>query len=256
MERAEAGGLGVAVAAHLALLWALTLARAEDPPAPSAPMEVSFVEEVGLQSAAPAADPSQSAAPELGAPEDAAPATAEAAFPETSQRPIPDPAARAPTPQPQPQRQAARQGGTGEAQASRRRSLADELRPLGEDPPRTGADRPTGAVVSAQVRAGIDRILLESLQPCQRQTVGAPSDAPVSRVRVTLTFRRNGTIEDIGTEVLTHDTSRYKQNYVDAARRVAIQCASRLRRLADEFPEYYDVRRGWRLFRYVFPPQS
>jgi outer membrane biosynthesis protein TonB len=267
MERAEATGLGVAVVAHVALLWVLTLAHASTPLPPPPAMEVSFVEEVGPQASAPAVEPSQAAAPELGPPEDAAPAAAEPPIPDPAQRPIPDPAASAPAPQPQrqaqpqparpaqaqPQRPPARQSGSGDAQAARRRSLAEELRPFGQDAPRPASSQPSGPVVSAQVRASIDNILRQSLQPCQRQSLGVPSDAPVSRVRVTLTFRRNGTIEQLGTAVLTNADSRYARNYVDAAQRVARQCESRFRRLAEEFAEYYDVRRGWRQFRYDFP---
>ena len=55
MDRAEAAGLGVATAGHLALLAALSfgLAAARLPVPKSDPIEVSFVDEVGLESAAP-----------------------------------------------------------------------------------------------------------------------------------------------------------------------------------------------------------
>jgi TonB C terminal len=56
MDRAEAAGFGVAVAGHAALLAALALglAGARVPPTASEPIEVSFVDEVGLESVAPA----------------------------------------------------------------------------------------------------------------------------------------------------------------------------------------------------------
>jgi hypothetical protein len=56
MDKAEATGLGVAVAGHAALLAALTLgfANARLPTLHNPPIEVAFVDEVALESAAPA----------------------------------------------------------------------------------------------------------------------------------------------------------------------------------------------------------
>ncbi len=53
MDRAEATGLGIAVAGHALLLAILSLglATATKKPLLSEPMEVTFVEEVGLKSA-------------------------------------------------------------------------------------------------------------------------------------------------------------------------------------------------------------
>jgi outer membrane biosynthesis protein TonB len=78
MDRAEATGLGVAVAGHAVLLAILSLglATATKKPLLSEPMEVSFVEEVGLKSAVPeptSEAPAPSVAPIAGPPEEAAP---------------------------------------------------------------------------------------------------------------------------------------------------------------------------------------
>lgn len=102
MDRAEATGLGVATAAHAALLVALTygLATARMPAPKSNPIEVSFVEDVALESTAPtpsAAEPAPLLAPEEGPPEPAMPAP-----PQVQPVPQPQPAVRAPAPAPAP----------------------------------------------------------------------------------------------------------------------------------------------------------
>jgi hypothetical protein len=103
MDRAEATGLGVALAGHGALLAVLTLgfASVRQPPLMSEPMEVSFVEELAVRSAAPqpaTQAPAPSAAPELGAPEQAAPAPA----PPQPVPPLPKVEPVPPPPQPEP----------------------------------------------------------------------------------------------------------------------------------------------------------
>ena len=87
MDRAEAAGFGVALGGHVALLAVLTLglATVSGPPIASNPIEVSFVDEVGLTSAAPepvTSPPEQGMAPLTGPPEDAA-----AALPPRRNRP-------------------------------------------------------------------------------------------------------------------------------------------------------------------------
>lgn len=79
MDRGEATGFGVALAGHAALLAVLSLglATVRQPPIPSDPMEVSIVDEVALTSAVPQPAPEPPAptiAPELGPPEEPAPA--------------------------------------------------------------------------------------------------------------------------------------------------------------------------------------
>ncbi|HVL19458.1 MAG TPA: hypothetical protein VM422_00490, partial [Amaricoccus sp.] len=88
MDRAEAGSVGVSIVGHAALfgLLALAVGRAGPPPVP-APMEVSFVDEVGLTSASPHQSlPEQGMAPEAGPVADAAPA-APAPLPQAAPQP-------------------------------------------------------------------------------------------------------------------------------------------------------------------------
>jgi hypothetical protein len=108
MDRAEATGLGVAVAGHAALLAVLTLgfATVRQPPPFTDPMEVSIVEEIDLRSAAPeplTEVPPPSQAPELGKPEEPAPAAPpELAPPVPEPAPQPEPLPPAPQPKPVP----------------------------------------------------------------------------------------------------------------------------------------------------------
>lgn len=108
MERAEKVGLGVAAAGHLVLFGLLSvgfLATPNPEKLKSQPVEVSLIEEVALESAAPApaADPAQSMAPEEGPPEDAAPPEPAPAPPEPAPEPQPAPPPPAPAPAPRPQ---------------------------------------------------------------------------------------------------------------------------------------------------------
>ena len=98
MDRAEIAGLGVATAGHLALLAALSLGLAATRlPAPkSDPIEVSFVEDVGLQSTSPTADAPEPAP--LAGPQDLPPEPAMPAPPQIQPVPAPQPAVPAPAP--------------------------------------------------------------------------------------------------------------------------------------------------------------
>jgi hypothetical protein len=92
MDRAEATGLGVAVAGHAALVVALALGLAvTQRPLEEDPMEVSFVEEVGPVSTAPetSAAPAPALGEELAPVEDASGATGSVPAPITP--PIPEP---------------------------------------------------------------------------------------------------------------------------------------------------------------------
>jgi hypothetical protein len=115
MDRGEATGFGVALAGHVALLAVLSLglATAHQPPIKSDPMEVSVVDEVALTSAVPQpAPPAPTIAPDLGPPEEPAPAPVIEPAPAPpvpvppappQPRPIPTPQPRlAPAPKPEP----------------------------------------------------------------------------------------------------------------------------------------------------------
>lgn len=99
MDRADKAGFGVAVVGHLVVFGLLSLSFLS-PPAPKPkqqPIDVSLVDDVAIEAAAPepAEEPAQSQAPEAGPPEDAPPpAPEEVAEPEPAPEPVP------PAPQP------------------------------------------------------------------------------------------------------------------------------------------------------------
>ncbi|URW74630.1 cell envelope biogenesis protein TolA [Sphingomonas donggukensis] len=98
MERAEKYGLGVAAAGHILLFGLLSVGFLATPnplKLETKPIDISLVDAVALESAAPAATeaPATSQAPDVGPPEDAAPAPA----PEVAE-PAPAPVPPAPTP--------------------------------------------------------------------------------------------------------------------------------------------------------------
>jgi hypothetical protein len=267
VERAEAAGLGVALAAHVALLWALGLPRGPEPAPPPA-MEVSFVDEAGLQSAAPTTEPAAaSVAPELGAPEEAMAAAPETAPPEPlppePQRPIAQPVPRqaAPTPQPRraapapaPQPRQAQQG-TGRAQANRGARLgADILKGIGDDPVSRNP-RPSGAVMSTQALADIGSMIRNQVRPCANRQRSPGPGAEQIRVTIRLRLNRDGSLAAppvvIGRTGVDDSNSRYAERVDDLAINTFTAC-SPLRGLPAEL---YDVPNGWRNFslRYNLP---
>lgn len=105
MERAEKYGLGIAVAGHVALFGLLSVGFLSTPnpvKLTTKPIDISLVDEVALESAAPATTeaPAPAEAPEVGPVEDTAPAPAEA-LPEPEPAP-PPPAPVPPPPKPTP----------------------------------------------------------------------------------------------------------------------------------------------------------
>lgn len=105
MERAERIGLSVAVVGHVVLLilLSLSLSLAKIPRTQlSDPMDVQFVDKVGLTSAAPKVSqeaPAPSVAPEKGVPEDSNPPPPKAE-PVPEPKPLPRPVPPKPTPAP------------------------------------------------------------------------------------------------------------------------------------------------------------
>ena len=104
MDRSEKYGLGIAAVGHALLFGALSLGFVSKPDelkVESKPIDISLVDDVALESAAPAAveAPAPSVAPESGPPEDAAPPAEEVAPPEPEAAP-PEPAPPPPKPTP------------------------------------------------------------------------------------------------------------------------------------------------------------
>jgi outer membrane biosynthesis protein TonB len=274
MDRAEATGLGAAVAGHAGLMAALTLgfANAAQPPLMSPPIEVSFVDEVGLQSAvtqvAPE-PPAQSVAPEAGPPEEAAPLPAEAPAPP---EPAPKAAEALPEPKPVP-KQAAKPAparpapvkaqpakpqapAAGKAKATTGSRLGDNfLKGLGSDPSPSRSTRPSGAVMSAQALSSIAAAIQRQIQPCANRQVNPGPGANEITVRLNLRLNRDGSLAGrprvAGTVGVDAENRRYEERVKDLAIAAFSGC-SPLRGLPEDL---YDVPGGWSnfIFRYKLP---
>lgn len=250
MDKAEAGGLGIAVAGHAALLAALSLgfANAVAPPAMNNPIEVSFVDEVGLQSAVTEIStepPAQSVAPELGAPEEAAPAPAEAPpdpAPSPKQSLTPAPAKAAPA-KAQP-----KASPKGKAKETRGSALGDILKGIGSDPSPSRSQRPTGAVMSSQAAASIGAAIKRQIQPCANRQVNPGPGANQITTAINLRLNRDGSLARRPTVVrqtgVDDSNRRYAERVADLAIAAFVGC-SPLRGLPEEL---YDVPNGWSNF--------
>lgn len=266
MDRAEATGLGAAVAGHAALLAALTLgfANASQPPLTSPPMEVSFVDEVGLQSAVTEVStetPAQSVAPETGLPEEAAPQPLEIPAPV----PAPVPKAVEAPPQPKPaikqatkpapaklaaakaQPSAPKVAQAGKAKTTTGSRLGNDfLKGLGSDPSPSSLTKPSGAVMSAQALSGIKAAIERQIQPCANRQVNPGPGA--NKIAVTLNIRLNrdgslaGRPKVMRTSGVNDDNSRYEGRVKDLAIASYVGC-SPLRGLPEDL--YQTPKGGW-----------
>lgn len=268
MDKAEATGFGVAVAGHLALLAALSLgfAAATHPPILNQPMEVSFVDDIGLQSAVPeptVEPPAQSVAPEFGPPEEAAPQPAEPVptakpvppqpkavpQPEATQKPSvkPAPAKAAPV---KDQAKTAERSGSGTAEKARGARLGkDFLKGLGADPTPSRSQKPAGAVMSAQAMAGIVAAIQRQIQPCANRQVNPGPGASRITVKLNLRLNPDGSLgarpRVVSTNGVDDENSRYEKRVEDLAIAAFTGC-SPLRGLPDEL--YATPQGGWSNF--------
>ncbi|WP_106640599.1 cell envelope integrity protein TolA [Allosphingosinicella vermicomposti] len=274
MDRAEATGLGIAVVGHGALLAVLTLglANAVVLPTMNPPMDVSFVDEVGLQSAAPdpaTEAPMASIAPETGSPEEAAPKAIEAppeptptvqpkALPKAKSEPAPSKTATKPAP-PKALPKAATSNakansGKGKAEKTKGSRLgSDFLKGLGDDT-KSKSNKATGAVMSAQAASSIGSLIKRQVQPCaDRQGTPGPG---AERITVTIKLRlnRDGSLAarpvSTGTSGVDDQNRRYEKRVEELAIAAFVGC-SPLRGLPDEL---YDVPRGWSNFTLRYKP--
>ena len=259
MERTETAGLGVAVLGHAALLAALTLGlfSATAPSPVQDAIEVSFVDEVALDSASPtpaAEPPPPATAPELGAPEQ--PPSA----PDAASAPNPAPVAPAPAATPvavQPRQSDSRDRRRPEeprqtpGQRARANRLADlNLDSLGADRPRRPAAPAAapGATMTAQAAASIAQAIIRRVQPCADRQVhpGPGAERIVTSLR--LRINRDGSLQGrpvvAGQRGIDDENSRYAQRVADLAVNAFVSCAP-LRGLPQEL---YAVPRGWSNF--------
>lgn len=262
VDRVDGAAAAIAVAGHGAILalliYGVGKTTAEAPP--PAAIEVSFVEEVGDVSAGLTTEPSAPPAAEVPPPppsESVAPEPVEAPAPAPAPTPSPV-VVRQPEPRPQPRQPATRPQPQPQQQQQQRPNPAPARRPLTEEAlggfgndPASRETRPSGAVVSDQARASMDAAILAALQRCRRQPLPAP-EARAIRVRVEVILNPNGSLASTNILSVTGATGPlaiYAERMRDLATNVVEQCAP-IRGLP---AEYYNVRRGWRTFRYTFP---
>ncbi len=267
MDRSEASSIGVSVVGHAALfaLMALAVGRAGPPPVP-APMEVSFVDEVGLTSAAPdRSPPEQGMAPEAGALEDAAPAPARAP-PEAAPQPDLPPLSAGPRQRPEPPRQRpqrelprptprqAAPSPSGSGERTRRPLIGDDiLKGIGRDPsPSRSQQAP--AAITGEARASINAAIRRALIPCERQPLPSPEAASI-RVNVRVGLNPDGSLASAEVARVLNDNAAleiYERRMQDLALAIVRRCTP-IRGLP---AQYYDVPRGWRQFTYQFDPRQ
>ena len=259
IDRAELAGTGIAVAFHAALIAALSLSLAHvaQPPEPPS-MEVELVDEVGLQSATPAATPP----PPSQAPEEAE----NPPPPEPTPMPqvVPTPAPRvepAPTPRPQPVQRA-----TPPRPAPAKPALAkpvakprtarigdDFLKGISDNAPSATPARPAAASVSPAAMAGIQQAIRRQVQPCADRQVNPGPGASRIKVKLHLMLSRSGRLtrqpEVVATSGVDDDNMRYEERVKDLAVAIVAGC-SPINGLPQDL--YQTANGGWSNFNMTY----
>lgn len=259
MDRAEQAGLGVAFVGHLALFGLLSvgfLATPNPSMMKASPMDVQFVDEVGLTATAPnpaIEDPAQSVAPELGIPEDSAPpAPADDAVP-SPQRPA-DSARPAPKAEQRPRLERPNVSPERDTRAERPRGSslgADFRKGLAAAASEAQGQRPRAAV-GAQAMSSIAAAIRRQVQPCYELGALAGTSAMDIVTVLRLRFRKDGTVaavdlvEQIG---VTSENRNYARQMAELSRRAVLRCSP-----LDLPAQYYEG--GWDDFDGVFNPRQ
>jgi len=249
MDRAELAGTGAALAFHVALIAALTLSLAHVNSTPEPPsMEVEFVEDVGLQSAAPtsiATPPPASQAPEIGEapPDEAAPAPLPPATqPRVAPAPAPRPVQREQS-RPAPAKPAPRVSRIGD----------DFLKGIADSPSKSDAPaKPAAPTYNATARASIGQAIIRQAQRCADRQPFLGEGANQVRLTVNLKFSRSGRLARppsiLGTRGDSGDIAKYGELLEDQVRRIFADC-SPFRLPAD----LYDTPNGgWKDFTFTY----
>ena len=246
MDRAEIAGTGAAIAFHVALIAALSIGLAKVSRAPEPPaMEVEFVEDVGLQAAAPTTSPPASQALEMGEEPvvEPAPIAAGPALP-AAPRIVPTPNADAADRLKKDIDRSRQQKETpAPAKAAPRVSrLGDDfLKGIKEA---AGPTRTAAPAISASAMASIQQAIRRQIQPCADRQVNPGPGA--NRISVTLNLRlsRGGRLvrppEVVRTAGIDDENARYEDRVKDLAVAAYIGCAP----LSGLPPEYYQTERG------------
>ena len=216
MDRAEQAGLGVAVAGHILVFGALSLALVapRTPPVTTPPVDIQIVDEVALKDRAPQPSPvapAPSVAPEVGPPVEAVASPEPQAPPPP--KPVPTPVtpkviAKIATPKP-----TAKPAPTKPAPAKPivARSILAPVAPakptprgarLGSDFLKGIADRPTTSASQAPrapagpaVTASLAREVLRQLKPHWKAPTGA--DAELLRTELSIALDPDGRVTDV-----------------------------------------------------------
>lgn len=288
--RERAIEFGLAALLHVALLLGLSavLLAPRKPPPPPAAMDVTIADDVGLRPSAPQNEtpPAPSRAPDLGAPEDAAPSAPSAEPEPTPAKPRPAQPAPAPRPAeiarpqpfkkvtaapPQPAKPQARPAPSGSlaaivgrgggttpgAKAVRPRgsSLGSVMSGLGATPSPSHTTTPQGAAMSQTAMMDIGSRIKQQVQPCADRQVNPGPGAEKIRVTIRLRINRDGTLAARpvieGHDGVDDGNSRYVRQVDDRAIATFMGCQP-LRGLP---PDLYDVPNGWSSFalRYKLP---
>jgi len=242
LDRAEWTGTGAALLFHVALIGALSLSLAHVASVPEPPaMDVEFVEEVGLTSAAPqaiATPPPASEAPEISDAEPVEPA------PVIQPKPQPSIVPAKPLPRPVQAKPAPRVSRIGD----------DFLKGIKDDElaPRAGPSKPAASTFSASARASVGQAILRQVQPCADRQPFIGEDANQVRLTVNLKLARNGrlvrppvVLRTAGDPALR---AKYGELLEDQVRRIFAQCPPL--RLPAELYETPDG--GWNDFTFTY----
>ena len=232
LDRAELAGTGAAIVFHVALIGALSIglakvARQPEPPA----MDVEFVEDVGLQAAAPAATPPAAQAPEMG----------EAPLIEPTPATAAPPLLRAPriVPTPEVDRAERLKRDIDRSKQAQPATVAPakpapRVSRLGDDflkgiPGGASTAKPAAATFSAAALASIQQAIRRQIQPCADRQVNPGPGA--NRIRVTLNLRlsRGGRLvrppEIVRTSGVDDENGRYEDRVKDLAVAAYVGCA-------------------------------
>lgn len=241
LDRAEWTGTGAALLFHVALIGALSMSLAHVVSVPEPPaMDVEFVEDIGLTSAAPqtvAIPPPPSQAPEIGAAEPTEP------VPISRPKPMPSVVPTPARPQP-PARPAPRVSRIG----------ADFLKGIEDDElaPRAGPARSAAPTFSATARASVGQAILRQVQPCADRQPYVGEGANQVRLTINLKLARSGRLIRPPTVVgMSGDPdlrAKYGDLLDDQVRRIFADC-SPLRLPA----ELYDTPNGgWNDYTFTY----
>lgn len=293
MDRSDQIGLGAALLLHVGLVGALSvslLSRRTPTPPPPPSVDVSLVEDVGLQSSAPKAvvEPAPSQAPDPGPPEDAAPPSPQPqkAVPEppSPKPPEPKPAPVAVTkpapPKPRdvataapakpskpvakpvtapttPTKPAANPG-TGTQVAATKpkprgsRQLDQIVAGLTDKPGPSKVVAPVGVVIDAKALAGIQDAIRRQIQPCadRLSNAGIPQEAKRIVIKFNLRLNRDGNLATKPTVVSRLNTDSETDRYAQQIADLGIAAFRQCAPLKLPDEFYQTANGGWNNINY------